>query len=190
MNGAQVTDEDGNLPRQLLMALGALLAAALVVGGIMSVVALGAARVAGVGETSGATAEPSIYIPAPPSPSARPEVPGQTPGQSDGPSASPDPGRSEKPDKQARRAITVSASPASGSVLQRIYLRGTYRGGNGTTLQVQRLEGGWRDFPVSATVRGGAFETYVQSGQEGRNRFRVVDASTGRASAPVTVTLR
>ena len=183
-------DQDGNLPRQLLMALGALLAAALVVGGIMSVVALGAAKVAGVGETSGATAEPSIFIPAPSSPSSTPDAPAETPTASPSPTPSPDADGSDKPAKKTRQVITVSASPGRGSTGERIYLRGTYREGNGTTLQVQRFEGGWRDFPVSATVRGGAFETYVQSGQEGRNRFRVVDASTGRTSGPVTVTLR
>lgn len=179
-------DEDGNLPRQLLMALGALIASALVVGGVISVVALGAARVAGVGEASGVSAEPSLYLPSPASPSSTPD----TPEESDRPTESADPSRSAKPDRNARRAITLSASPTRGAVSERIYLRGTYRGAGGTTLQVQRFQGGWGDFPVSATVRGGTFETYVQSGQEGPNRFRVVDASTGRASAPVTVTLR
>jgi len=52
---------------------------------------------------------------------------------------------------------------------------------------VQRFEGGWVDFPTSATVEGGTFDTYVESGQTGPNRFRVLDKSNGEVSNTVTV---
>ncbi|MGH8964210.1 MAG: hypothetical protein ACRDXB_02610 [Actinomycetes bacterium] len=81
-------------------------------------------------------------------------------------------------------------SPQRAATFQRINLTGSYRGGNGTTLQVQRHEGRWVDFPTSATVSGGRFATYVETGHTGKNRFRVIDESSGRASKPVTVTVR
>lgn len=188
----QLKDEDSNWPRQLVIALGALLAAALVIGGVVSMVALAAADFAGVGSQGpAASEEPSLYIPPPASPSSTPDVPEESEQPTQNASAEPE--KSDQPKKKrrdSRRQITLSASPKSGATYERIYLTGTYRGGNGATLQVQRYEGRWVDFPVSATVRGGGFETWVESGKDGRNRFRVVDESTGRASKPVSVTLR
>jgi len=199
--GCTVKDERGNVPRQLLIGLGALLATALVIGGTVSVVALGAANLAGVTDAgSSPSEEPSLYRPTtaaastqPPEPVA-PEQPGE-PTTSATPESEPvEPPTSDKPEPKKQRdtqgEISLSASPQSASTYENIYLTGTYRSGDGTTLQVQRFEGGWVDFPASASVRGGSFETYVASGQEGENRFRVVDQSTGQASEPVSVILR
>lgn len=87
-----------------------------------------------------------------------------------------------------RARLTLSAHPHRVDSFGRIYLTGRYRGGNGATLQVQRFEDGrWSDFPVDTTVSGGRFSTYVQSGYPGRNRFRMVDPATGRASDAVSV---
>jgi len=182
--GYAVKDERGNVPRQLLIGLGALLATALVVGGTVSVVALGAANLAGVTSAdSSASAEPSLYRPTKAEASTEPPEPEPV-----------EPPTSDKPGPKKQRAalgeIRLSASPTSGSTYEQIYLTGTYRGRDGVTLQVQRFEGRWVDFPASASVRGGSFETYVESGQDGENRFRVVDQSTGRASEPVSVILR
>jgi hypothetical protein len=55
---------------------------------------------------------------------------------------------------------------------------------------VQRREGGWRDFPTSASVSGGTFSSYVMTGQSGVNKFRVVDRSNGKTSNVVTVRVR
>lgn len=72
----------------------------------------------------------------------------------------------------------------------RVDLWGRYPRHPGTWLAVQRLEHGrWERFPVTAVVHGGRFRTWVESGRPGPNRFRVVDPRTGRASAPVTVTV-
>ena len=43
--------------------------------------------------------------------------------------------------------------------------------------------------PQTATVSGGTFSTYVQTGREGRNRFRVYDPEADVASAPVIITV-
>lgn len=193
-----VKDERGDVPRQLLIGLGALLATALVIGGTVSVVALGAANLAGVGAAgSAASEEPSLYRPtAAPSPKPSEPVASEQPAQSaqppePEPQADPAPADKPEPKKQrhARGGITLNASPDRASTYEHIYLTGTYPGGDGATLQVQRFEGRWVDFPASATLQGGTFETYVESGQGGENRFRVIDQSTGRASQPASVVL-
>ena len=57
-------DEDAPWTRQLAVGVGVLVAVALVIGGVMSVVALGAAKVTGLGEShTSATAQPSLYMP-------------------------------------------------------------------------------------------------------------------------------
>lgn len=205
-------DETRHWLKPLLIGLGSLLAVSVLIGGIVSVVALGAADVAGLAgdETGGPSAKPSLYMPTPtPTPAATPRPAGAGAGAGGG-SAEPDapepaPSEADKAasdkaardkaarDKQKqrpRRGINLSASPSSVGAFDRIYLTGSYRGGNGATLQVQRLAGGWADFPTTATVSGGRFTTYVESGRSGRNRFRVVDESTGRTSNAVSVTIR
>src|SRR6478672_5415836 len=57
-------DEDAPWTRQLAVGVGVLVAVALVIGGVMSVVALGAAKVTGLGDShTSATAQPSLYMP-------------------------------------------------------------------------------------------------------------------------------
>jgi len=191
-----VNDDESNWVRQLLTALAALAVVSAVVGGIVGVVALGAADVVGLAgdEESASPVEPSLYIPPPPSPSpSAPSTPGSTGPEAPTSAASPSASETtEKPDRSEKkprnRRITLSASPQSVSEMERIDLTGRYRGGSGATLQVQRFEGGsWDDFPVTVTVSGGSFSTYVLSGRTGQNRFRVLDHSAGRASNPVTV---
>jgi hypothetical protein len=75
--------------------------------------------------------------------------------------------------------------------MDRIYLRGTYPGGEGAILQVQQWEGGaWGIFPVTASVSNETFTTYIQTSQQGKNRFRVVDTDSGEASNEIRVTIR
>ena len=188
-----VKDERGDVPRQLLIGLGALLATALVIGGTVSVVALGAANLAGIGSAgSAASEEPSLYRPTTAAPSPKPSEPVASE-QPPEPEPQADPPQADKPEPKkqqgGRGGITLNASPGRASTYEHIYLTGTYPGGDGATLQVQRFEGRWVDFPASATLQGGTFETYVESGQDGENRFRVIDQSTGRASQPASVIL-
>lgn len=193
-----MADEDSNWVRSLMLGLGALLGISVLVGGIISMLALGAANVVGLGGGSDdPTRQPSLYIPSS-SPTPKTEKPQQPPSStasapSPSPSAQPEqPTKSASPkrDRPKPQSIILRAQPQSVSTYERINLTGTYRGGNGVTLQVQRFEGGWVDFPTSATVSNGTFSTYVETGRGGVNRFRMIDRSTGRTSEPVAVTVR
>ncbi len=184
-------DEESSPLRPVLIGLGALVAVSLLVGGVISVLALGVADVAGVGgddsAASGPTVEPSMYVPTP-TPSPEPtESPDPEPTQAGTGEETTEPSEPKTTKEAAQRRISLSASPSQVSSMQRIDLTGHYPGGDGATLQVQRQEGGWSDFPVDASVTGSTFSTYVQTGRSGQNRFRVVDQATGRVSNPVSV---
>jgi outer membrane biosynthesis protein TonB len=132
--------------------------------------------------------------PAPPQSASATPRPTPTPSPSPSPTPTPSPTPSPSPTKERRpatdRAIELHASEASVGSYEEVTLSGRYPGGDGTSLQVQRREGGsWAAFPTSATVQDGTFSTYVASGQSGPNAFRVVDPSTGRASNVVVVTV-
>jgi hypothetical protein len=177
---ARDRDEDTPWTRQLLVGVGVLVAVSLVIGGVVSLVALGAARVSGINDArSRATEAPSVYIPGedPTAGSDRPRT------------ASPSPTTSTPKPKKKTRAISLQVFPKQVSPNERINLTGVYDGAEGARLQVQRFESGWVDFPVSTSVSGGQFDTYVYSGREGLNRFRVVDADSGRTSNAVRVTI-
>ena len=104
-------------------------------------------------------------------------------------SVEPAPGAEETSEAPAE-AISLTATQQSVSPMQQIDLTGTYPGGEGAVLQVQRFEGGaWSDFPVTAPVSGGTFGTYVQTGNVGPNRFRVIDSDSEAISNEVTVTV-
>jgi hypothetical protein len=182
-------DDDDDVPwtRQLAVGVGVLVAVALVIGGVMSVVALGAAKVTGLGGAhASATARPSLYFPSD-DPTTTPET-FPDPNGSDEPSPSPSSSASPsaKPTRKAR-SITLQAFPQQVPPNERINLTGVYQGGEGARLQVQRFENGWVDFPVSASVSGGAFATYIYTGRSGPNRFRVIDKEADKASNPVRV---
>lgn len=194
-------DDDSPWYRSLVTGIGALLGVALIIGGVISLVTLGVVNLSGIGGSDGEPrAEPSLYMP------ELSESPGA--GEDDGPSLSDlnggvSPTQSESADasskspkaKKKRKpkppsVISLSASPVEVRPMQQIYLSGTYPGGEGASLQVQRFEGAWTDFPSSASVSGGTFTTYVMTGQTGPNKFRVVDSARGKKSNPVTVTVR
>ena len=172
-------NDDGEKPwtRQLLVAVAALLAVAVIIAGVVSAFALGAARVSGIDDaTDETTAEPSLVVP------------------DDTPSAAATPSRraSDPPSQAPRKrpAITLRVEQTAVRAGERINLSGDYRRGNGAVLQVQRLEGGWSDFPVTMSVDGGRFSTYIQTSRTGDARFRVIDKGAGRTSNVVRVTIR
>jgi hypothetical protein len=74
----------------------------------------------------------------------------------------------------------------------RIDLTGTYPGGEGAVLNVQKFSNGsWQDFySISASVTNGQFATYIQTGTPGVNRFRMVDSDSTLTSNEVKVTIR
>jgi hypothetical protein len=196
-----MAEDDDETPwyRSLLVGVGAMLGVAVLVGGVIGLVALGMVSVTGIGGGSTTVQEePSLYMPEY-SPSADDDAddPGLTledlnggvdPTKTDEPQRSRSPEKADKKKKrEPRPVISLSASPLQVAAMERIYLTGTYPGGEGASLQVQRKEGGWSDFPVSASVSGGTFSTYVITGRTGVNKFRVVDTGSGKKSNPVTV---
>lgn len=180
--------------RPVAYGLLALVGVALVVGLVLGLAALAGARVLGVDGTqtaSGPGEEASMFLPKP-----------QRTGPAEGPAltlapggeqtAQPDAdrGQGEKKKKKKTKVISLSAGQTSVSPMQQIDLSGIYPGGEGAILQVQRFENGsWQDFPVTVSVSNQTFSTYVQTGQTGPNRFRVVDTDTGKASNEVKVTI-
>lgn len=199
-----VEDDEKPWYRPLLVGLGALLGVAVLVGGLIGVVALGVVNVAGVGEERATVEEePSLHIPDR-TPGQRTEdddqgltledlnggvdpTESESPSESASPSAEPKKKKKRKPPKSV---ISLSASPVEVAPMERIYLTGTYPGGEGASLQVQRFEGGWQNFDASASVSGGTFSSYVMTGRSGPNKFRVVDPASGKASNPVTIRVR
>jgi hypothetical protein len=198
-------DDETPWYRSLLVGLGAMLAVALVVGVLVGVVAVGAVKLAGIGGEERIAAEetPTLLLPErSPREDTGEDTDGPTledltgigPSPGAGKDATGDEGDDRGREKQRKRprrqrsVISLSASPLEVSSMQRIDLTGTYPGGEGATLQVQRFEGGWSSFSgVTARVSGETFSTYVMTGRTGTNRFRVVDPSSGKASNPVRV---
>ena len=173
--------------RPVLTGLVALVAVAVVVGLLAGVAVLIGTQIVGLdgsveAASSGATAENSLYLPEPtPTSESAPPAP-----------ATSAPEGSESPSAPATPAaqISLSASQLSVSAMQQIDLTGTYPTGEGAILQVQRFEGGqWTDFPVTVSVSGQTFATYVQTSQPGPNKFRVKDTDSPRVSNEVTVTV-
>lgn len=187
-------DEDENgMPwaRALVVGLGAIVAASLLVGGIVSVIAVGAARLTGLEGTSGGPAEkPSLFMPTG-VPTTSPEAyPAPRDVESPSPAPSETPTSEEPSPSPPPKTITLQGYPAEVSGGERINLTGVYPSGEGATLQVQRFEGGWIDFPVTTNVSGGTYTTYIVTGRSGEQRFRMIDTATGRASNPVRITIR
>ncbi len=173
--------------RPVLTGLIALVAVAVVVGLLMGGAALFGTKILGLdggdAATGAATGGDSLYLP---TPSATEEGGSQitlAPGDPTTSSA-PAPEKTKKP----KRKIELVAGQKSVGSFEKIDLTGTYLMGNGKILQVQRFEGGsWREFPVTMTVQGGTFSTFVQTGVSGMNKFRVIDTQTDTASNSVLV---
>jgi hypothetical protein len=75
---------------------------------------------------------------------------------------------------------------------QNVRIQGTYRGGAGTFLQVQRWEGDkWLTFPLpTKTDQSGRFTAHVELGQPGRYRLRVLDPEFGVKSKPFVLVIK
>jgi hypothetical protein len=89
-------------------------------------------------------------------------------------------------------AIHVEDVVGSARPFETVRIRGTYGGGADTFLRVQRWEGSkWLAFPVpTKTDHSGKFTAYVEFGQPGRYRLRVLDPGTGVASKPFVVVIK
>lgn len=195
--GDDMTDPDreqsARKAHPVLTGLLALAAVALSVGLVLGGVALAATDMLGMGEgdtaNDRASGGQSMYLPKPertrdandPLITLAPDdqAPGDLPSAPDSTSESP------------KNPISLSVTQSEVGVMDRVDLTGTYPGGEGAILQVQRFENGtWSDFAVTIPVSNESFSTYIQSSQMGQNRFRVVDNNGGGASNEIRFTIR
>jgi hypothetical protein len=75
---------------------------------------------------------------------------------------------------------------------QTVRIEGTYRSGPDRFLQVQRWEGGeWLAFPYPAkTNKSGHFTAFVEPGQPGRYRIRLLDPDSGAMSKTFVLVIK
>lgn len=177
----------------VLSGLLALVGVGLVVGLIVGLAALVGTRMLGFnGETATAetSSNQSMFLPKPEKTEA-----GSGPliTLDADPSASADeesrPSEKKKKKKKEVQQISLSASQTEVSSMEQIDLTGVYPGGEGAILRVEIFSGGgWQEFAqITTNVSDQTFSTYIQSGQVGMQRFRVVDTDTGEASNEVRV---
>jgi len=88
--------------------------------------------------------------------------------------------------------IQLEDLPESARPFETVRVQGTYRGGADTFLRVQRWEGGkWLTFPVpTKTDQSGKFTAYVELGQPGRYRLRVLHPGTHLTSKPFVLAIK
>ena len=175
---------DTEKQRPVLAGLIALVAVAVAIGllgGLAVMVGVNATGLDGTTTATDESASPSAF--------SLPK-PSDTGSSIPAPDESVEPSTGEETSEAPAEAISLSVTQQSVSPMQEIDLTGTYQAGEGAILQVQRFEGGaWSDFPVTMSVSGGTFTTFVQTGQVGPNQFRVVDTDTQAISNEVTVTV-
>jgi hypothetical protein len=174
----------------IVSGLVALVGVTVTVGLILGLVVVAGSRVLGIGGDDNATdssAERSMYLPRPQkTPTASGPLISLSPGETESSSST----GTDRPTESESPKFTISLSAGQTSVgpMERIDLTGTYPGGEGAILQVERfIAGAWGDFQVTAAVSDETFSTYVQTGQVGTNKFRVRDTDTGKVSNAVTV---
>lgn len=178
--------------RPVLSGLAALIGVGLVVGLIAGVAALVGTHLLGLGsgtsDNVGRGVGQTMILPRPKKTAAS-SGPSITLGTSPTSSAS----RASSPATPTRpkKRISLQAGEAAVSPMGRIDLSGTYPGGEGAVLQVQKFgNGSWQDFySISTTVSNSTFSTYIQTGTPGVNRFRMVDSDTQQTSNEVRVTI-
>jgi hypothetical protein len=186
-------DREDDPGRALAWALATMLGVAVVVGLCIGGAMVAVAQVGGLTDQTGdggeAAAPASLYMPSYVPTEGSGDEGFDIPGPEDSPSALPSDDGAE-PEATRGDTITLFVAPQNVSPGERINFNGVYTDGEGARLQIQRKEGGaWTDFPVDATVRGGSFETWIQTSRTGATKFRVFDAATNRASNVVTVTI-
>ena len=177
----------------LAKALLAMAAVAVVVGLCIGLAMVVGVSMTGVGEGADdvtAGEEPSLYLPSYTPTEASEDDGWSLPDPADQPSALPTVGGATTGPDATSDEITLFMTPQAVTPGERININGVYADGEGVRLLIQRKENGvWTDFPVDAYVRGGAFDTWVQTSRTGRTKWRVYDAETDRASNVVTITI-
>ncbi len=176
----------------VLWGLVALVATAVIVGGVLAVGAAVATKATGLGgggsSSAGSTAAETLYLPEPSETISEP-VPYIT--LSDVPEPKPPKSTFSETPAKPETEITLSSAQSEVGAMEPIDLSGTYVGGDGAVLSVQQFQAGaWADFAaITVAVYGDSFSTYIQASAIGVNRFRVLDTDTGEASNEVKVTI-
>jgi hypothetical protein len=88
--------------------------------------------------------------------------------------------------------IQLKDLPDPARPFQTVRIEGTYRGGAETFLRVQRWEGGeWLAFPLpTKTDSSGQFTAFIELGQPGRYRLRVLDPGSGLTSKTFVLVIK
>jgi len=88
--------------------------------------------------------------------------------------------------------IQLEDLPDLARPFETVQIQGTYPGEGDTFLRVQRWENGkWLDFPLpTKTDKSGRFTAYVELGQPGRYRLRVLDPDSGAACEPFVLVIK
>ena len=168
----------------------ALVSVAVVIGLVLGGAAMIGTRALGLGDgqsiSGGSTSEESMFLPTP-----EPTDPDEDPLVTLAPQPTPTKSEvEEQPTKKPATPITLTVGQTEVVPMGQIDLSGVYPGGEGSILQVQQFSnGGWDDFPVTASVSNETFRTFVQTGQPGVNRFRMVDSDSGLTSNEIKVTI-
>ena len=107
-------------------------------------------------------------------------------------SAGPSPGSDQRSGSAEEKTIELEDLTESARPFEAVRIQGTYRGGAGTFLRVQRWEEGkWLNFPLpTKTDQSGQFITQAEFGQPGRYRLRVLDPDSGVTSKPFVVVIK
>ena len=94
-------------------------------------------------------------------------------------------------DTRCQRDIQLEDLADSARPSEAVRIQGTYRGGAGTFLRVQRWERGkWQDFPLATkTDQSGQFITQAEFGKPGRYWLRVLDPDSEVASKPFVLVI-
>jgi hypothetical protein len=163
---------------------GALVKGLVALVGIAAAIALGTfLMVQALGLDEGTESDPAgaAGSSSDPLPTTALPVPGQ---EEESESASPSESESASP----RTPLQLEVSPQQVAASERINLTGRYQGGDNAELQVQRFEAGsWVDFPVTASVTAGSFQTWIQTSRTGEQRLRMFDPASQTASNEVSV---
>jgi hypothetical protein len=107
-------------------------------------------------------------------------------------SADPSPASGPRNGSAAEETIYLEDLSASARPLETVRIEGTYRGGAGAFLRLQRWEGSrWLDFPLpTKTDQSGRFIAYVEFGRPGRYQLRVLDPDSGVTSKTFVVLIK
>jgi hypothetical protein len=155
------------------------------------VIALASAAAWLISEPDSSGAPPSITQS--PIPGLPPTKAGSSPSMNAGPPTSTAGSGNETGSGSPEEAgIRVVNSVDSAKPFQTVRIDGTYPGRAGTFLRVERWEEGrWVDFPVPTTTdRAGKFTAYVEFGQPGRYRLRVLEPDSGVKSEPFVLVVK